>query len=45
MCMLHGVTMLQVLAMPIWDLLEVLPREADRVEHRAAGRALGAAED
>ncbi len=39
MCALQGVTMLQVEAMPMMRLLEILLLEADGVEHGAAGRA------
>ena len=45
MCMLHGVTWLQVEAMPTCELGEVLAREADRVQHGAARRAVGAVDD
>ena len=41
MCMLHGVTMLQVEAMPMIGFLKSSCFEADGVKHGAAGRAFG----
>ena len=44
MCMLQGVTMLQVEAMPMMRLLEIFRLEADGIEHGAGGGAFGAVE-
>ena len=45
MCMLQGVTMLQVEAMPMMRLGKILGLEADGVKHGAARGAFGAIED
>ena len=45
MCMLHGVTMLQVRGDADLRFLEILPRKTDRMQHRAARRALVAIDD